>query len=146
MKETPLAENEIQLTAHHRVGFDKLNKTLSFKYQKRDGRGRNAELIDEWGYGNERYFSSFKILVKRILENDFDELSISKLSDGELKDLKQVLEKLEEIDNHIEKLAEEIGSKMDEKIIINIEQKTKKKAKVNGMEIEDDEEIDGDDD
>lgn len=87
MNEPPLAENELQLTSEYRVSSDKYNLILQKRYQKRSGKGRNAELIDEWDYNDVGYYGNLKSLIRALVDKEVLQSAsqVSKLEDTYLK-------------------------------------------------------------
>ena len=142
MAETPLESNQIQLTSKHRLSIDKYNKTLSFRYQKRGGKGKNAPLIDEYGYNNEKHFGHFKILLQRLAETEFTE----DLTDKEIKDIEALIIAIEAACDHIDKVANEMYEYINDKIVINLGESTKGRGRKKATEDteEKDDEIVGD--
>ncbi|MGE7840639.1 hypothetical protein ACQKNX_07600 [Lysinibacillus sp. NPDC093712] len=145
MVETPLEKNQVQLTSKHRLSFDRYNKTLSFKYQKRGGKGKNAPLIDEYAYGNELHYSSWKALMNRLLDEEFRE----GLTTKDISDIDKLILALKESCNHIVKVSNEMNEYIKEKIVIDLGESTSgrgRKKVVRGIEISEDEVKDGDGD
>ncbi|MEQ6355127.1 hypothetical protein ABNX05_10910 [Lysinibacillus sp. M3] len=144
MNETPLESNQTQLTSQHRLSFDKHNKTLSFKYQKRGGKGKNAPLIDEYAYGNEKHFGSYKVLMQRLNEEEFRE----GLTAEEISDIDKLILALGKACDHIDKVANEMYEYIKEKIVIDLGESTsgRGRKKVKGIEVYDEEsnEVDAD--
>lgn len=114
MKEIPLQHNEVQLTSQHRMRVDKLNVTLTKLYQKRDGRGKNAQLIDEYAYDSPTYYSGPKQLLSRLLDKEF----MAGMSSEDVAEVETVKEMLEHAIAHIDKVKEEIFEHVNDKIII----------------------------
>lgn len=135
MNQTPLEPNQIQLTSKHRLKVDKYNYTLSFIYQKREGRGKSADFIDEYGYGDEKHFGHPLPLVNRLLDSEFREV----LSDEEIKNIDQLIEAITNSYEHINKVAEDLKNHINEHITIDLGESTRgKKRTVKGMEISED--------
>lgn len=114
MKEIPLQHNEVQLTSQHRMRVDKLNVTLTKLYQKRDGRGKNAKLIDEYAYDSPTYYSGPKQLLNRLVDKEF----MVGMSSEDVAEVESVKEMLEHAIAHIDKVKEEIFEHVAEKIVI----------------------------
>lgn len=147
MKEAPLEKNQVQLTENYRVEFDRYNITLLTKFQKREGRGKNADFIDEYGYGYPKYFgiqSTMTSVARNLLNTEFVEYLGKGVSEGEIKNLEQLLKACEDVKLHIDKVAEEIGKNLTDKIEINIE--TRKRGKAVEEVVEEVVEVEGDDD
>lgn len=82
-----MAEKEVafvQLTENYRITSDKLNIILQEKYDKRVGRGKNAEFSGEIGWRDAGYFTDIgqlgRQLVKREIIN-FDATQLDQLTD-----------------------------------------------------------------
>ncbi|MDC6267242.1 hypothetical protein [Lysinibacillus fusiformis] len=140
MIESPLEKNEVQLTSKHRLSIDKYNKTLSFKYQKRGGKGKNAPLVDEYGYNNEKHFGNFKILLQRLAETEFTE----DLTDKEIKDIDALIIALKDACKHIDKVANEMYEYINDKITIDLGDTTKGRGRKKSTEEEQTDEVDAD--
>lgn len=132
MKQPPLEDNQIQLTSKHRLQFEKMNIILSHIYQKRDGKGKNAPLLDEYDYNNPSYFGHPKVLVSRLVDTEFME----GLSDSEIAELRSFKEIIEHAVEHINKVKEEIFEHIDKHITIELDEEKKKIIKtVKGVKI-----------
>lgn len=116
LNEPLLEKNQVQLTSKHRLTFDKYNKTLSFKYQKRGGKGINAPLIDEYAYGSEAHFGSWKVLMNRLLDEEFRE----GLTSNEISDIDKLIHAIEKACVHIDKVSDEITQYISEKVVIDL--------------------------
>lgn len=122
MNETPLEKNEIQLTSQHRLSFDKLNLTLTKRYQKREGRGVNAEFIDEYAYKEPSYYGSPKSLVNRLFDKEFME----GLSDKDIEDLHDFKAIVDHAIAHIDQVKQEIFEHITSHITIDLGETSKK--------------------
>lgn len=81
----------IKLTEKYAIDFDKRNYILQEKYEKRDGKGRNAPLSGEFAYRDLTYHGKFEALVDSLTEweikaqepNSFEELvaTVQRLKD-----------------------------------------------------------------
>lgn len=144
MIEPPLESNQVQLTSQHRISFDRYNKTLSFKYQKRGGKGKNAPLINEYSYGNEKHFGNFKVLMQRLLEEEFRE----GLTAEDISNVDKFIAALDKTCDHIDKVANEMYAHINDKVIIDLGESTsgRGRKKVKGIEVYEDEVNDGDPD
>jgi len=132
MKQPPLEDNQIQLTSKHRLQFEKMNIILSHIYQKRDGKGKNAPLLDEYDYNNPSYFGHPKVLVSRFVDAEF----MVGLSDSEIAELRSFKEIIEHAVEHINKVKEEIYEHLTEHITIELDEEKKKVIKtVKGVKI-----------
>lgn len=133
MNETPLQENEIQLTSEYRVTGDKMNITLTERYQKQDGKGRGKGLLDEYTYGRPKYYGTLNALVDSLIKNEvIDSL-------GKIKELQEIIPR-------IEKIRDEIKEYINEHVtIVQESTKSKNSRKVKGVIIDDDLD-EGDDD
>lgn len=139
MSETPLEKNEVQLTSQHRISFDRYNKTLSFKYQKRGGKGKNAPLVDEYAYGNEKHFGNFKVLMQRLLEEEFREGLTSK----DISNVDKFIAALDKACTHVDEVANEMYEYIKDKIVINLGESTKGRGRKKSTEdVEETEEVD----
>lgn len=133
MVETPLQENEIQLTEEYRISTDKMNIILTERYQKQSGKGRGAELLDEYTYGRPKYYSTLNSLVDSMIKNEVND------SLGKIKELQDLIPRIEAI-------RDEIKEYINEHVTI-VQESTKSKTarKVKGIDISEDEEVnDGD--
>ncbi|WGT37759.1 hypothetical protein QH639_18235 [Lysinibacillus sp. 1 U-2021] len=142
MIEPPLESNQVQLTLQHRISFDRYNKTLSFKYQKRGGKGKNAPLIEEYAYGNEKHFGNFKTLTHRLLDEEFRE----GLTAEDISNVDKFITALDKACDHIDKVANEMYEYIIDKIVIDLGESTsgRGRKKIKGIEIYEDEVNDGD--
>lgn len=139
MVETPLESNQVQLTSQHRISFDRYNKTLSFKYQKRGGKGKNAPLVDEYAYGNEKHFGNFKVLMQRLLEEEFRE----GLTSEDISNVGKFIAALDKACAHVDEVANEMYEYIKDKIVINLGESTKGRGRKKSTE-EETEEVDAD--
>lgn len=132
MNETPLQENEIQLTSEYRITGDKMNIILAERYQKQDGKGRGKGLLDEYTYGRPKYYGTLSALVDSLIKNEVID-SLGKI------------EELQELIPRIEAIRDEIKEYINEHVTI-IQESTKSKngRKVKGVEISEDDELVGD--
>lgn len=130
MNETPLQENEIQLTSEYRVTGDKMNIILTERYQKQDGKGRGKGLLDEYTYGRPKYYGTLNSLVDSLIKNEvIDSL-------GKIKELQEIIP-------HIEKIRDEIKEYINEHVtIVQESTKSKNSRKVKGVEVSEDDEVD----
>lgn len=133
MTETPLEANEIQLTSEHRLSFTPLNITLTKRYQKRGGKGRDAPLIDEYAYKEPSYYGNPKVLINRLFDKEFME----GLSDSDIANLKEFKEIAEHAIEHVEKIKKEVFEHIDKHITIDLGETAKKPTtkKVKGVEV-----------
>lgn len=133
MNETPLEANEIQLTSMHRLHFDKQNITLTRKYQKRGGKGKDAPLIDEYAYKEPSYYGNPKVLINRLFDKEFME----GMSDSDIANLKEFKEIVEHAIEHVEKIKKEVFEHIDKHITIDLGETAKKPTtkKVKGVEV-----------
>lgn len=129
----PLEENEIQLTSQHRVHFDKMNLTLTKEYQKRGGRGKNAELIDEYDYGSPTYYGNLDTLIDRLFDKEFM-IGMSQPDIAKLEEFKAIAENAIQ---HVNTIKEEIKQHINEHITIDLGETSKKATtkKVKGVEV-----------
>ena len=135
MVETPLQENEIQLSGEYRVTGDKMNIILTERYQKQDGKGRGKGLLNEYTYGRPKYYGTLNALVDSLIKNEVSD------SLGKIKELQELIPRIEAI-------RDEIKEYINEHVVI-IQESTKSKTarKVKGVLLsEDEEENDGDTD
>lgn len=134
MVETLLESNQVQLTSQHRISFDRYNKTLSFKYQKRGGKGKNAPLVDEYAYGNEKHFGNFKILMQRLLEEEFREgLTVEDISNVD-----KFIAALDKACTHVDEVANEMYEYIKDRIVIDLGESTKGRGRKKSAEGEED--------
>lgn len=134
LNEPLLEKNQVQLTSQHRLTFDRYNKTLSFKYQKRGGKGKTAPLIDEYDYGNESHYSSWKVLMNRLLEEEFRE----SLTANEISDIDKLIVAIQDACDHIDKVSTELTEYVSEKITIDLGESSSgrgRKKVIKGIEI-----------
>lgn len=133
MNETPLQENEIQLTSEYRVTGDKMNIILTERYQKQDGKGRGQAMLDEYTYGKPKYYGTLNALVDSLIKNEVND------SLGKIKELQEIIP-------CIEAIRDEIKEYINGHLTIKQEStKSKNSRKVKGIEISDNEEqVDGD--
>ena len=120
MIEPPLESNQVQLTSQHRISFDRYNKTLSFKYQKRGGKGKNAPLINEYSYGNEKHFGNFKTLAHRLLDEEFRE----GLTTEDISSVDKFIAALDKASDHIDKVSNEMYEHIKDKVVIDLGEST----------------------
>jgi len=137
MNETSLEHNQIQLTSKHRLKIDKLNYTISTKYQKREGRGKSADFIDEYGYNDDKHYGNPLAMCKRLLESEFRE----NLTDKEIIKIDELIQAIEKSYHHIDKVAEDLKNHINEHITIDLGEPTGRGRKklVKGIEISEDE-------
>lgn len=100
MVETLVEEkNAVQLTEDYRITSDQRNIILQKRYQKRDGKGRNAPLINEFDYKDVGYFGNLKSLLNGLVNY---EIPISATMSGKIEDAHMRIEKLrDEIVQHV---------------------------------------------
>lgn len=123
MVEPPVEEkNVVQLTEDYRITSDQRNIILQKRYQKREGKGRNAPLINEYDYKDVGYFGNLKSLLNGLVNY---EVPLSVTMTGQI----------EEAHLRIEKLRDEIVQHVLDKVIL-LQHNPKLKEKDN--------EIDGD--
>lgn len=137
MNETPLEKNELQLTEKYRVGFDKMNIILSKRYQKREGKGRNAPFINEYAYDktSASYYGNLKSFANRLVEKEFME----ELSETDMSNINNLIEVIDKVTEKMDEFKEEIFNHINEHITIDLgETKRQSKKIVKGMEISED--------
>jgi hypothetical protein len=133
--ETPLEEHQIQFTSQHRIEFDKLNWKLTKRYQKRDGRGKNANLIDEYGYNEPAYYGGPKAFINRLVDKEFME-GMSNEDVATVHEFKKIVEYALE---HIDQVKKEMYEHITEHITVDLGEKEKKAPKkVKGQIISED--------
>lgn len=86
----------IQISEKYAIDFDKLNVILVEKYEKRDGKGKNAPLSGEFAYREIGYHGSFKSLVNQVVEYG--------IRDDTLSELNEIVERIDNLKAEIEKL------------------------------------------
>lgn len=133
MAETPLEANEIQLTSMHRLHFDKQNITLTRKYQKRGGKGKDAPLIDEYAYKEPSYYGHPKVLISRLFDKEFME----GMSDSDIANIKEFKAIVEHALEHVDKIKEEVFEHITSHITIDLGETAKKATtkKIKGVEV-----------
>lgn len=55
---------------NYKITADKLNLILSEKYEKRDGKGKNAQLTGEYDYREIGYYGTFSALAKGLIKHE----------------------------------------------------------------------------
>ncbi len=100
MVETLVEEkNTVQLTEDYRITSDQRNIILQKRYQKREGKGRNAPLINEYDYKDVGYFGNLKSLLNGLVNY---EVPLSVTMTGKIEDAHLRIEKLrDEIAQHV---------------------------------------------
>lgn len=116
MKEPELKKNEVQITSKHRIAFDPKNLTLLTRYQKRDGRGKDKEFIDEYDYNKSGYYGNIEVLGSRLVDREFME-GLNPEDKEEVESLKQVIDSsLAEL----KELKQEIITLLKDGITVNL--------------------------
>lgn len=85
----------IQITDNYRITSDKLNIILQEKYEKRDGKGKNATPTGEFNYQNVGYFGNLDHLVKRLVEKE--------IYNSDAESLHSVVDQIDELTKQMQK-------------------------------------------
>lgn len=85
----------IQLTDTYRITSDKLNIILEEKFEKRDGKGKNAPLTGEFDYRPIAYFRELKHLADSLIKRE--------IINSDVTDLYDIVYKVDELRNDIVK-------------------------------------------
>lgn len=93
----------IQLTDTYRITSDKLNIILEEKFEKRDGKGKNAQLTGEFDYRPIAYFRELEHLANSVVKREIINSDATNLYD---------------IVHKIEDLKEEIANNLIDKITL----------------------------
>jgi hypothetical protein len=96
--------NLIKIAEGYGISFDKKNAILNERYEKREGKGRNAPLSGEYGYREVSYHNTLEEVGNKLVKMDVMAYEGSEL---------------EEAVNKIAKLRDEIVETLKEKIVIN---------------------------
>lgn len=99
---------KFRLSENYAIDYDPRNIVLLERYEKRSGKGRNAELSGEYGYKVEGYFSNFNQIAERLVQ-----LEVFKETDEEI-------ESLIEIADRIKSLKKEMKQFLNEKIEVKL--------------------------
>ena len=92
-------KNTVQLTEDYRITSDQRNIILQKRYQKREGKGRNSPLINEYDYKDVGYFGNLKSLLNGLVNY---EVPLSATMTGKIEDAHLRIEKLrDEILQHV---------------------------------------------
>ncbi|MFJ3388885.1 hypothetical protein [Lysinibacillus sp. NPDC086135] len=119
MIETLVEEKSVvQLTEDYRITSDQRNIILQKRYQKREGKGRNAPLINEYDYKDVGYFGNLKSLLNGLVNY---EVPLSATITG----------KIEDAHLRIEKLRDDIMQYVSDKVTI-LQYNPKLKENVDG--------------
>lgn len=70
VKEVKAKEPEVLITENYGIGFDNYNIILMEKYQKKDGKGKNSNFIDEWGWRDLGYFGSISSIARHLEKHE----------------------------------------------------------------------------
>lgn len=98
----------IQLTDTYRITSDKLNIILEEKFEKRDGKGKNAQLTGEFDYRPIAYFRELKHLADSLVKREIINSDVTNLYD--------IVYKVDELRNAIaERLIDKIALINDKK-------------------------------
>lgn len=98
------AEYQVLLSENYALDTDKLNLILKEKYQKKDGRSKNSNFIDEYGWSNLGYFGNLDSVGDKLVKNEM-------LTEEDIKELRHYAET-------IQRLRDEIVTHLKEKIVI----------------------------
>lgn len=93
----------IQLTDTYRITSDKLNIILEEKFEKRGGKGKNAQLTGEFDYRPIAYFRELKHLADSLVKREIINSDVTNLYDIVYK---------------IDELKEEISNNLVDKIVL----------------------------
>lgn len=93
----------IQLTDTYRITSDKLNIILEEKFEKRDGKGKFAQLTGEFDYRPIAYFRELEHLANSVVKREIINSDATNLYD---------------IVHKIEELKEEISNNLVDKIVL----------------------------
>lgn len=123
--EPELMDNEvecIQLTADYRITADARNIILQERYEKKLGKGRNAEGSGIFDYKDIAYYGSLDSLGKSLIHREV------------IQSLREV-DKLEDIIAHIDKIKDDVQKHITEFITIEQGEIKKNAKKVKGVTI-----------
>lgn len=135
MNEVPLEEGQVQLTNTTRIEVDKMNIKLLKQYQKREGRGKNAPLIDLYDYGNPTYYGNLEALGNRLVDKEFMEGLTDAVEIHQVESIKAMIDYAIE---HINNVKQEVKDHIKENIVIDlgIQEKKKTTKKIKGQLVE----------
>ena len=96
----------IQLNENYRITVDKMNIILQEKYEKKDGKGKNAVGTGEYDYKDLGYFGSLDHLVKSLIKREV------------IKSISEV-DSLEKVVTYIKDVERSIKKHLNEKVVIH---------------------------
>lgn len=96
----------IKIAEDYGIDFDKLNINLYEKYEKREGKGKNAPLSGEVGWREISHHGSWDSIVEKL-----EKLTLSSNNDS-LKSMKEAVEE-------IKQLKAEIADLLNQNIVID---------------------------
>ncbi len=102
------SEKYIQILDDYRITADKMNIVLQEKYEKKDGKGKNAKGTGEYDWKDIGYHNRFDTLAKSLVNKEI------------IKSIHNV-DSFPEILIHIEKLEKQITNYLKDKVILNRE-------------------------
>lgn len=99
------SEKYIQILDDYRIRADTMNIILQEKYEKKDGKGKNATGTGEYDYRDIGYYGNFHNLAKGLLNHEIVS-NITKVTS------------LEELLIHIDKLEKQISNHLTDKVVL----------------------------
>ena len=105
-KEVKVKEPEVLITENYGIGFDNYNIILMEKYQKKDGKGKHSNFIDEWGWRDLGYFGSVEAIARYLVKYEL-------MQTGELDDLYRLIDRIEVLTDDISAMLKRMVSKID---------------------------------
>lgn len=99
-------EKYIQIMDDYRITADNLNIVLQEKYEKKDGKGKNANGTGEYDWRDVSYHQNFKSLANSLIKKEVNN-SI------------KASQELNEIDTMMNNLVSQIHNHLSDKVILN---------------------------
>lgn len=92
------AEYQVLLSENYALDTDKLNLVLKERFQKRDGKGKFAPVIDgEYGWSNLGYFRDIAHVANHIVKHEL-------MKEHEIGELRSLAERIEQLKSEIESI------------------------------------------
>ena len=100
--EAEKADYQVLLSSNYAIDTDKHNIVLKEKYQKKDGKGKHSNLIDEYGWRDLGYFRDMGHVADYIVNHEI-------MKERDVGELRRIVDELEALrDDIVDTLSERV--------------------------------------